>query len=109
MARLHGVPAMMLRFFGFDLSNDVVAWGLALVGFASIGLSWICDAVMREHGFGIFGNAVVLFGGAVAALVCWQAWVQPWSVTDPGLLFGVGLIASMALLYGAAAARKFAP
>ena len=99
----------MLHDLGFGyVSNDMVIGTIGLVFFFSVGSGWLCDAVMKKAGFGIAGNGVLVFLGAIATLAAWQRFGTGASTADLAQVAVICIGASYAFLFAMAVGKRLA-
>lgn len=99
----------MLRYLGFGyVSNDMLIGVIGLVFFFSVGSGWLCDAVMKKNGFGIAGNGVLVFLGAIITLAAWQRFGSGAGTADLARVAVVCIAASYAFLLAMAVGKRLA-
>ncbi|PSC04742.1 hypothetical protein SLNSH_11620 [Alsobacter soli] len=74
----------MLRTLGFvNVPAEVAAWFVFFVALGSLLAAWVVDNIMDDLGFGVIGNAVLLFLGALGGLWAWNLYEGTVRATDP--------------------------
>jgi uncharacterized membrane protein YeaQ/YmgE (transglycosylase-associated protein family) len=97
----------MLHALGFGhVSNDLALAMTIVAVIAATFMGWICDAVMRDSGFGVIGNAVLSFLGGAATIVAWNAYFQPLTASQPVHVVVAAAAASITLLMLCAFLRR---
>jgi hypothetical protein len=99
----------MLRYLGFGyVSTDMLIGVIGLVFIFSIASGWLCDAVMKQSGFGIAGNGALVCLGSVATLVAWQRFGSGMGTADLARVAVVCILASYAFLFVMAVGKRLA-
>jgi uncharacterized membrane protein YeaQ/YmgE (transglycosylase-associated protein family) len=99
------VPMLQTLGFGY-VSNDLALAMTIVAVIAATFMGWICDAVMRDTGFGVIGNAALSFLGGGAAVVLWNAYLQPLTASQPVHVVIAAAAASITLLMFCAVLRR---
>lgn len=89
----------MAEVLGFrNVSPDLV-WALFIIALISaILMGYATDLLMRDAGFGILANTLIMLLGAGGAAVFWNSQIAPAASTDPVLMIGIAAGGALALL-----------
>lgn len=99
----------MAETLGFrNVSGDLVFAIVMLALIVSTLMGYVTDLVMRDIGLGVIGNGVLVFLGAGAVVVGWNAHVAPLASSDPVAVIGTAASGALAFLIGFALLRRLA-
>ncbi len=98
----------MLQALGFGyVSNDLALAMMIVAIVAATFMGWIADALMRETGFGVIGNAALTLLGGGGAIVIWNRYIQQLTASNPLHVVALAAAASIAALLSAAVLRRY--
>ena len=92
----------------FDYYSEDALLGIGLI--AAIGAvlaGTLADKVMRERGFGVIGNGVLVLAGIAVALVIWHSQYGPMGSWESDRVMAVATASATAVLLVCGAIKSF--
>ncbi|MCP8938671.1 hypothetical protein NK718_09110 [Alsobacter sp. SYSU M60028] len=96
----------VIRYLGLGLySAETLGWILFVIACSSLIAGWVCDAVLDELGFGLFGNAFLCFIGMTIGLIAWNLNVSLMT-TNAVMVIGIAAAAAFGCVFACAGVRR---